>query len=577
VADLGSDVEVVSRLPFVGDPPELLLAVADGIDDGSRRLSLAGELLDSARRALRAAWRGVTAEIGDASVARLQRAAAVAVARLNSAGLVLRSCAEFLTASRQRVLELRTRWVIATVDCEQAAAALSLAVTPEEVARWEAAYRRGAGRRQLAESDWAMEATSATSATRAAVTGLRAALGTGGTTLVANLGITSAVQRQADTEAQWAALGPDERQQVLASTSSFPPAAGNPVRIQAAWASLDALQQLALAELDPARLARLDGLPAAVRHRANLTALDGALLAAVRDYDALRAAPPPGAGQFSRWAVLADTAARVTALNALRSQFADPHRATYLLGFDATGSGRAIISLGNPDLAENVAVLVPGTASDLESLSGDLARAAALRDSAAAAGAPNTASIVWLDYTAPPSLALAMSDDYAMAAVPALDGFLRGLRSAHHGAPAQTTLVLHSYAAMAGAQAAAKSLPVDRMVIVGGTGTELRSVGDLHFDGVPDAEMPGRVFSVMNEHDLVQLTRVVHPGLASEPVFGATVITVPGTVDARSMLPGPFNFPVAQIVAMAETHSQYWDPGSPALAAQGRIIANGRP
>ncbi|MBT8225840.1 MAG: hypothetical protein HKP61_04990 [Dactylosporangium sp.] len=59
-----------------------------------------------------------------------------------------------------------------------------------------------------------------------------------------------------------------------------------------------------------------------------------------------------------------------------RLNVTDPSRQrAYLIGFSTEGDGRAVVSIGNPDTADNVLTYVPGTGADITHPGGDIKRA----------------------------------------------------------------------------------------------------------------------------------------------------------------------------------------------------------
>src|SRR5437868_15248765 len=74
----------------------------------------------------------------------------------------------------------------------------------------------------------------------------------------------------------------------------------------------------------------------------------------------------------------------------------------YLLAFDQAGTGRIIVSWGDPDQADTTVTYVPGLSTNLSNFGGDIDRAGILWDQASrTASGKKIASIAWLDYDAP--------------------------------------------------------------------------------------------------------------------------------------------------------------------------------
>ncbi|WP_052713468.1 alpha/beta hydrolase [Streptomyces katrae] len=191
------------------------------------------------------------------------------------------------------------------------------------------------------------------------------------------------------------------------------------------WNGLSEEQREAYVSMHPASIGALDGLPSAVRDDANRIVLAEQRAARQLDYDAwLRKEPEhyrpyisPVTGREVKGATVPTDEWK--AWNEKRKQLENGYKGMdaiqkrfdsytsessrpYLLGFDGNGMGRAIVSIGNPDTADNVVTYVPGTFAKLESIDEDIGRAKSLQAQAEATdGSRKTASIVWLGYDAP--------------------------------------------------------------------------------------------------------------------------------------------------------------------------------
>src|SRR5256885_2058344 len=124
---------------------------------------------------------------------------------------------------------------------------------------------------------------------------------------------------------------------------------------------------------------------------------------------------------------------------------ADCRQQAFLPGIDTAGNGRAIVAMGNPDTAANVATYVPGTGARLEMAGADMDRSDRMLASATKAGSPSTSVITWIGYDAPQSIPSAASESYAEGAKKDLDRFQDGLRATHEGPPSHNTVLGHSY------------------------------------------------------------------------------------------------------------------------------------
>ncbi len=149
-----------------------------------------------------------------------------------------------------------------------------------------------------------------------------------------------------------------------------------------------------------------------------------------------------------------------------------------LLQFDPRGDGQVVEMLGDPARARHLAVLVPGTGSDLERYPGTLARARAL-----AAADPSVAMVVWqgADFPDQPfddgvlplreHVLAAAYRDAADVAGPRLAADVEGLRIAAPRAARDLTVLGHSYGAAIVGSAEANGMVADRVVYVAGAGT----------------------------------------------------------------------------------------------------------
>jgi hypothetical protein len=316
---------------------------------------------------------------------------------------------------------------------------------------------------------------------------------------------------------------------------------GRPDAVHAWWSSLSSAERDRLLAADPARLGRLDGIPAADRDRANRLVLQ-------RSHG-------PG-------------------VDLLRSRLTD---GVYLLGLDTAGDGRAIVAFGDPDHADNVLTFVPGMHSGLDrSLTANLDRTAAMADAAAQASPETTtAAVMWLGYDAPDSLWQAAQAKYAHDARTALHDFQDGLAATHSGEIGEQSVVGYSYGALVvGETARDTGIRADDLVFVGSAGVGVSRADELNVD-------PSAVWAASADNDAVGLAApsvkqllweqiwprymgdpmpdLWHGHNPADPAFGGTVLA---TADP----PNPI-----------DAHLSYWDEGSPALAGIGRIAAGATP
>lgn len=225
--------------------------------------------------------------------------------------------------------------------------------------------------------------------------------------------------------------------------------------VAAWWGALSAVQQEVLVTGNPEAVGSLDGLPAWARDRANRLVLERAM-----DDPSL----PPGA---ARVAHLVDQ--RLGAEEAAG-------RTVQLHLLDLTGD-RVVLSLGDLDTADAVALLVPGVLTtpddDLDAMVGDARDVAAA--AAAVAPAVTVAAVVWIGYRTPQTLQAMTGRVASLEGGRALAGALDGLsvaRAAAGNPPARTTVLAHSYGTVVVDEAADRPgrLQSDAVVLLGSPG-----------------------------------------------------------------------------------------------------------
>jgi uncharacterized protein YukE len=356
------------------------------------------------------------------------------------------------------------------------------------------------------------------------------------------------------------------------------PAPGTDPRAVAQWwRGLSAAERDQLQATRFEALGRLRGLPAEVLDAANRRRIeaDRARFAATSaDLDAQIAARAAAAGldpddegalrtdpaladlldrrqEVDRWLRNAtDAAARVD-----EAAGASPDGA-YVLTYDPVGpgvqDGLLAIAYGNPDLADNVAMVVPGTAATLTTFYPD-ADAAALRAQmdAAAPGARNV-TVAWLGYDAPTWDLTVSSPDNAIAGAALLKSDVEGYRAAALGEQ-HISVFGHSYGSVTVGYAAMDGLAVDDIGFVGSPGVGASNVDQL-------SPGPGHVWAGSTEHDpVVQGT--------SGDWF---------TADGSSTGPydesfGANQFGAADDANLVTAHLEYFEPGSESLRNLGNI------
>ena len=222
------------------------------------------------------------------------------------------------------------------------------------------------------------------------------------------------------------------------------------------WDSLSPAEQEWYIEHQYETTGWIDGLPAEVRHDANMNALD----------DEIKNGNDPENAKELKERILA-------------SRPGDPENPPiYLLGFDGPGVGgdpdaKIIASVGDPDEADHTAILVPGTKSDFSTVNTThMDRAFALQQSASDAEAGSVATIMWLGYDAPDDFDSAMSQEHANNGADDFDSFVDGIRTSHQGDESHVTAIGHSYGSVLVAQSDIQGdgLAIDEMIVLGSPG-----------------------------------------------------------------------------------------------------------
>ncbi|MEH3155389.1 MAG: alpha/beta hydrolase [Gordonia paraffinivorans] len=304
---------------------------------------------------------------------------------------------------------------------------------------------------------------------------------------------------------------------------------GPAAAVARAWRDASVGQRMAWAAADP-ELGNRAGIPVADRDRLNRTRLS-----------AMRVTTP--------------------AQRALRRRLAHPDRFLMTLRDD----GRAVVAVGDPDVAHDIAVMVPGTGTTLASMAIGLDRADRLRG--AAGGGSSTSVLVWQDYAAPADLAAAAGPSVARAAATDLGAFAGDLRTTHLGPPEHQTVIGHSYGSTVVGATASRPEGIDAadviLVASPGAGGVLTASG-MHLSGVAPVDVADHVWAVTADRDPIRLASPYVLGRdPTSPLFGARQLpSSPGDPpwDAHSRWG-------------IENHSRYWDPGSPTLTAMGAVIA----
>ncbi|MFI6443376.1 alpha/beta hydrolase [Kitasatospora sp. NPDC050543] len=244
------------------------------------------------------------------------------------------------------------------------------------------------------------------------------------------LDLAGATSQQAVTIASFGGSDPID--------AMFPKPDASPTEVNSWWKGLTPEEQNRLIEAHPERIGNRDGIPADVRDQANRKNLSTLI-------DQYRKLNPPSAEQKAKLEGFEAIKAKIDEGERNAAQRDKPK--PYLIGIGDQGQGRAILSYGNPDTAQNVASYVPGTSTTLKGVGGsDADRAERIWESARGLnGKQSTASMVWLGYDAPPEIPDAADGGRAGVGAVSYQKFMQGLQATHQGDPAHVASVGHSY------------------------------------------------------------------------------------------------------------------------------------
>lgn len=286
---------------------------------------------------------------------------------------------------------------------------------------------------------------------------------------------------------------------IPASPPLVPPPQTKPEDVKKWWESLTSEQKDRVLHDYPDQIGNLNGIPVAARDIANrdvMTADLDRLTSVAQRYgvsaeDVVR---DPGKYGLSATDVTRYQNAQQTksGLDFDAGRDTEHPRPTFLFAYDPTafgGKGRAAICIGNPDTANNTAVIVPGTSASVKGgwLTDGHKDAINLYDQALKAD-PNqsTAVMAWMGYDAPndfsdPRIArpwLARQGGASLASD------VNGLWVTHLG-QSHVTVLGHSYGSTTVADACANSgMHANDVVLLGSPGTDMaHSAADFHLDG----------------------------------------------------------------------------------------------
>ncbi|MFF0147710.1 alpha/beta hydrolase family protein [Amycolatopsis sulphurea] len=360
-----------------------------------------------------------------------------------------------------------------------------------------------------------------------------------------------------------------------------PPPNATPAHNAAWWATLSDAGRNILIRDRPGSIGAMNGLPATDRDRANRIVLD-------RDYqdlhhqrddirhrlDGMKRSDPQQQEEYQALEKQLDALnGKIAGMDQIKTrldQALPGQPPTYLLGINPANSGQAIVAIGNPDTAANVATYVPGTTAGLnDGMATDIGRSDSMAAKAAQLGSPSTSVITWVGYDAPQSIIPdAIDTSFADKAEPSLRNFQDGLGAAHHGAM-NMTVIGHSYGTtVVGQTARDLGLPANNVVMVASPGVGVEHANQLHLDGMPQDQVGQHIYSTKAPTDPIPIMSNFDTPMADgiDPLGPDPTTGWFGGQRFDSAPSAPWT-----------SHSDYWNKDSPSLDAMGKIIAGSKP
>lgn len=548
-----ADVPIV---PWLSGSPEQVVAFADDL----LSVSVTLDDLDTTANANSTydGWEGAAA----ASYGTYVGAAAENAQTSSLALRAVAAAADTYATELQRLLDERERLVDArttfNADCDSLRASVDAAAPEDDLSELRAVASELATRRTTIVDDIATMETDTTDneddlrsvlTANASVAAVLAAPGGGIDPADAAMGLPGAPGSGGsaqDTAAWWAALTPAQRYAVLAA--------------------------------HPEVIGSADGLPAEVRDEANR-----ALLTA--DLEALELLDEQGRLPSDLRKTLENAQAAHEALgNVVVDPVSDPPVEVPPLlhlydpnAFD--GEGAVAIAYGNPDTADNVSTIVPGTTVKGTSIAGDVRNAENLYTSARVSD-PNatTSTILWIGYDSPEFTDLSVaSESMAIAGGERLADYVDGLNAARaEGDPAHMSVVGHSYGSTTVGRAATDhGLAVDDIIAIGspGLGDEAQNAGDLGGPEVWVGNASRDPVARLGDNGWVGLGA---DGLGQDPAeqgFGATRFEAEDVNRADESESADWGFTGNMDGTSFDDHSRYFNDGTESLHNMGRIVA----
>lgn len=308
-----------------------------------------------------------------------------------------------------------------------------------------------------------------------------------------------------------------------------PPDGATPAQNRAWWDALTSVQRQTMLDTFPDVVGARDGLPAEARHRANLARLpiERAALEDARRQLAEQASVLSGFEAQGARRELVDVSARILDVDAVERIVREhPDRRLLLLDTRTGEQVRAAVAVGDPDVADHIAVTTPGFNATARGTLGSMAdEATELRDEAQnlLRDSPDRADaalsvIAWLGYD-PPRAAGSVTDVVAggiavaqearaRAGARDLARFYDGLGAAHTRSDPHLTAIGHSYGSVTAGLALVQPgpHPVDDVVVYGSPGlVGVEDPSDLRLG-------PGHAYEMTADGDVVARLDRFGPG-----------------------------------------------------------------
>lgn len=374
----------------------------------------------------------------------------------------------------------------------------------------------------------------------------------------------------------------------LGDPRQLPPPGTSAEDVKKWWDSLSQFEKSQLIAEHPPELGNLNGIPADVRDQVNQAVLHDDLARVTDVADRYGVSTDEVLANPTAYGLSSADATRYS--NAVQTQKGldkmaaegKQDRPVMLWAYDPlafNGQGKAAVAIGNPDKAQNTAVVVPGTGSSVKDGWLESDNATNLYDQMRLGDPDESTSVIaWMGYDAPdsPTDTRIATPGLARAGGDLLAADVNGLSATHEGVPSNVTVVGHSYGSTTVADAFAGSgMKADNAVLIGSPGTDLAKsaadfnlpeggqvyVGAASSDPVTWLGQAGPLPDIINRELGYPLG--LEAGLGTDPAgdgFGS--VRFDAEVPGRSGLPD------------FGDHSRYYDVGSESLRAM-TDIANG--